>query len=726
MSLRNCFGRLFGIVVVGLCAVASWADPVDVAIPAMPLEKAVRLLSQSLGQRLEVSRELASEVVLVRASGVEPNELLDRIAQTLGASWREDGSRRTLVLTDAQRREQREAELAWWERATEAAIRRLSEPLAKHPTFDADAIEAARQAGRTPTSPGGTFSPMAMAQLGRSLFEGNPASPTGRAIARLAALIGPKALAAIGDGERVVFSTRPNSMQRALPSGSLPVLNQLIAEQSKWAEANNAVNDEGGMQRLLGALLGGSRGPVAGASAKAVLSVQKQRLTDGYEFRLTLLDQEGRETFSDGLTMLLETSPLNLLDSLGAAPAQGEEIRLSALSGKLLTVLRGISAAAMGGPVSASMDEEVAAALRRPDEYEPLSFFHGEAFDAVARAYGRNLVACIPDAAFSASLFLLPGQKLTAESFLKSLQDLKVMDIRSDDRWIVCRPTRPWAVRLQRQDRGALASLIRAVRSDGTLRLSDLAAYALNNPPLMESPVASLYGTLSLPGVMANPSALQWDLLRFYGSMTASQREMAWSGAEIPFRSLTPNQRAMVWRMVYLPGFLGLSGLRLQGQGAANPFAALRQEPTELLPNGIPNAAVLRVAVQRSPVVVNGGESGAGLRLFSALGPEELGAMQHLREDPALGGMIGGLLPNWTTFRVGEKLQYQFQFQLTPELSLSGVLEDVVVPDGATAVGFDQLPPAFRERVQRAREQMRQGAAQLGSILGGGQAPPRP
>ncbi|MEJ5171378.1 MAG: hypothetical protein WHU10_10350, partial [Fimbriimonadales bacterium] len=165
MSLRNCFGRLFGIVVVGLCAVASWADPVDVAIPAMPLEKAVRLLSQSLGQRLEVSRELASEVVLVRASGVEPNELLDRIAQTLGASWREDGSRRTLVLTDAQRREQREAELAWRERATEAAIRRLSEPLAKHPTFDADAIEAARQAGRTPTSPGGTFSPMAMAQL---------------------------------------------------------------------------------------------------------------------------------------------------------------------------------------------------------------------------------------------------------------------------------------------------------------------------------------------------------------------------------------------------------------------------------------------------------------------------------------------------------------------------------------------------------------------------------
>lgn len=695
-------------------------------LPAMPLEKSVPRLSQALGKRLEVSKELASEVVVVRASNVEPDELLERIASAVGASWRDDGSKLTLVLTDAQRKEQREAELAWRQKAAEAAIQRLSEPLAKHPTFDAKAIEEARQSGRMPVAMGGSVSPMTMAQFGRNLLAGNPASPTGRAVARLARLIGPRTLATLGDGERLVFSTRPNAMQRPFPNGSLPILQQLIAEQATWAEASNASNDEAGMERLLGALFGGARAAVAGSPSKALLSVQRQRLTDGYEFRLTLFDGEGKEAFSDGLTMLLESSPLNLLDSLGTAAAPGQEIRLSPLSAKLLDVLRSLSSMAFGGAPTAAIDDELTAVLRRPDEHEPLSFFHGEAFLAMAQAYGRNVVACIPDAAFSASLFVLPGQRFTVESFVKSLQDLKVMSLASDDRWIVARPTRPWYQRMQRQDRRALASLIASVRSDGTLRLADLAAYALSNPPLLESPVASLYATLSLPGLAANPSAMQWDLLRFYGSMTASQRQAALSGAEMPLRLLTPNQRAMVWRMAYLPGLFGMSGLRVQAQRQTNPFAALRTEPTELLPNGIPAGAFVRVTVQRTQVVVNGGASAGGLRLFSALGAEELGAMQQLREDPTLGPMVGAFLPNWQAFRVGEKLQYQFLFQLTPEVSWTGMLEDVDVPDGAPAVPFDQLPQAFRERVQRTREQMKQGAAQLGSIFGGGQAPPRP
>ncbi len=722
-----CILRAPALGLLLFCPALSHADPVDAVVPAMPLEKAVRLLSQAVGKRLEVSRELAGEVVVVSASKVEPDELLARVASALGASWRDDGSKLTLVLTDAQRKEQRDAELAWRQKAAEEAIRKLSEPLAKHPTFDAQAIEEARKGpGGGPRMAGGGLSPLAMAQLGRNLIAGNPASPTGRAVARLARLIGPKTLAMLGDGERLVFSTRPNAMQRQFPSGSLPILNQLVAEQAKWADANDAANDEGGMERLLGALFGGTRGAVAGSPSKALLSIQRQRLTDGYEFRLTLFDQDGKEVFSDGLTMLLESSPLNLLDSLGSATATGQEIRLSPLSAKLLGVLRGISAVALGGAPSAAIDDELASVLRRPDEHEPLSFFHGEALAAAAQAYGRNLVACVPDAAFSASLFLLPGQKLTVESFLKSLQDLRLMSFESDDRWIVARPTRPWYQRMQRQDRRALAGLIASVRSDGTLRLADLAAYALNNPPVLESPVAQLYATLSVPGLIANPSAMQWDLLRFFGSMTASQRQSALNGAEIPLRLLTPNQRAMVWRMAYLPGFLGLGGLRLQAPQSGNPLAALRAEPTELLPNGIPNDALLRVTVQRTQVVVNGGASTGGLRLFSALGAEELGAMQQLREDPALGAMVGSFLPNWETFRVAVKLQWQFVFQLTPQVSLTGVLEDVDVPEGAPAVPFDRLPQAFRERVQRAREQMKQGAAQLGSILGGGQAPPRP
>ncbi|MCA1997124.1 MAG: hypothetical protein LDL56_07845, partial [Armatimonadetes bacterium] len=228
---------------VALASLVFWpalaaADPVDVVVPAMPLEKAVRLLSQATGKRLEVSRELAAEVLVVSASKVEPDELLARVASCLGATWRDDGSKLTLVLTDAQRKEQRDAELAWRQRAAEAAIQKLSEPLAKHPTFDAKAIEEARQGGGVPAMGGGGFSPMAMAQLGRNLIAGNPASPTGRAVARLARLIGPKTLAMLGDGERLVFSTSPNAMQRPFPNGSLPILNQLIAEQAKWAEAN--------------------------------------------------------------------------------------------------------------------------------------------------------------------------------------------------------------------------------------------------------------------------------------------------------------------------------------------------------------------------------------------------------------------------------------------------------------------------------------------------------
>ncbi|MFN3683638.1 MAG: hypothetical protein ACK41F_06840, partial [Fimbriimonadaceae bacterium] len=102
-----CILRAPALGLLLFCPALSHADPVDAVVPAMPLEKAVRLLSQAVGKRLEVSRELAGEVVVVSASKVEPDELLARVASALGASWRDDGSKLTLVLTDAQRKEQR-------------------------------------------------------------------------------------------------------------------------------------------------------------------------------------------------------------------------------------------------------------------------------------------------------------------------------------------------------------------------------------------------------------------------------------------------------------------------------------------------------------------------------------------------------------------------------------------------------------------------------------------
>ncbi|MCX7798764.1 MAG: hypothetical protein N2109_00290 [Fimbriimonadales bacterium] len=698
-------------------------DGVRLELAAMPLSRAIPELSRALGRSLAVSSELAGEVVVLRVQGAEPAEVLRRLAEATEATWVEQNGLLRLALTDAQRKQQRDAELAYRERAVGEAIRKMAEPLARHPNFDQQAMEEASQRSQGAAVRQGGFSPLAMVQAGRNVIAGNPATPTGRAVARLARLIGARALAQLGDGERIVFSTQPNPMQRRFPNGGFDAIRLLVAEQSRYADAEGARQD-GGIEQLLGAVFGGgTRSAVSGTPAKALLSVQRQKLLDGYEFRIALFDGDGRQVFTDGMTMLLETSGLNLLDALGQPPSDGEEIELSPVSRELLQSLRGLTGLAFGQAPSLGMSPEVAGRLRRPDLYEPLEYFHGEVFRGIGKAYGKNVVAAIPDGALASSSFLLPGQKLTVSAFLKGLQDLKTMTVQTEGDWIVGKPTRPWYQRQQRQDRAALARLIASAGARGTLRLDDLASYALTNPPLLESPVASLLALLTIPGAASNPNSMQWELLRFYGSLTAGQRQRLAAGDAIPLRELTPSQRGNVWRMVYLPGFLGLGGLSVAG-GLPAPLA--RTEPTEILPNGLPPGSSLQVGIQRSEVVVDAGESRPGLRLFSALGAEELGAMMQLREDPTMGAMVGPLLPDWKQFRLGEKVRYSFLFRFTPEVVLGGSLEDVVLDERAPAASFEQLPQAFRDRVQRAREQMRQGAAQLGSLFGGGQAPPRP
>lgn len=715
-----------GLLALSLIASAGAAEQTKLTLAAQGVvaQKVVADLAAQSGQDLTCSPELAREVLLISVNDAPVEELLTRIATVLGAEWRTepDGGCRLAISASkaaAESRAEREARTA----AFRKRFQEIREGLKR-----GEELERKIAAGKdSPETEGDDDA------KGWELIDEEAA------MARIVLKLDPAFLAGIGEDERVVFATAPTRMQRPI-SGIEREIATLIAEHNDAvkaaaaAEAEPAEMNEEMRQAMEWAKLMGfdrERKRIDVAPAKALLIVSRGGSPFGFVFgglsaleatlRLydangkVLLEQDGhglldvddsmREMLADMQDIAQEMNP-----NAPPKPVEdGPKIEYSQTTQELRKAMRMENMANM---TEQKLSAELVERITRPDLHDPLSFEPAESVLAVAKAKNAMVVANLPDAMADGGMFgMVRGTAPTVDDFW---QELQKGDTRAEikDGWLMVWPASLRESRLERQDRVALAQLIGAARAKGLPTLDDMAAYAAVNDSPSNAPVAMTYTMLFAPNMISSGMAgmVDWNLLRFYGRLSQSQRDMLRRGGQIPLFSFEPRIRELIDKMTFgVAARLRLESAAPKPSGGPfldmiqdmvpSPHTEFLQEPTEAMPNGLPNTAAVALRIKQDYAISMTGFGGRSTGAQMSMGPEEVAMMRYFMEDPQFAA-ASAMMPKIDKVKIGQREKLDFRFVLAPRVYTQGTLLDDRFPKGDPDTPFANLPAPLEARIQ--------------------------
>ncbi len=726
---------LFGAALMASGAFAQNADPkVTYESVAVPLKTAVAAIAQKAGAKLEVAPSVGNEFVIVRLVDAPLSATLSRLADVTGCEWQApdpSGVRRLVRSPETIRREQKE-EIALKTRQIAAALKGLAKKL---------------EDAQAPKKDGGPN----VAEAFGSPWNSSIATPTGKAIAKLSAFLDPATLATIGDGRRIVYSTDANRMQLRLAQRHDRVLQELARDQAEYAkrfqaamkgEAKEQMAQFEPMAKAMGIRL--TPDTIDRKPAKALMVASRGGIMgmfggDSITLDLRVYDADGRVMLSGSMPLGLDPLAKFIEQYTKPQPVEkGTPIQFSPLTTEYSTFLNMANPAAM---MEQKPSPELLETLLRPDLHDPLSLAPSDSVLAVAKAKNVNLVANLPDDVVSpiTAMALMGKAAPTVEGYLAELQSGEKTTVEIKDGWMVVKPSRPVEARRTRVDREALARFIARARETETPSLEDLADYAFHSLPPTSTPISMPYLVYSAPSALGGGmSGLQdWDMLRFYGSLSPAQRRQLGSGDALPFRELARSQRDLIARMAFgtnarliveSPNSKTASDdggfFAMVGKFMPKTHADYRDEPTEAMPNGLPVDGAVVVKSTPGSFVTVAGPDGTTNRMYGAMGPDELGMIQYLREEPAL-AQAAALMPKFDRFRVGDRTTLEFNFMLMPGISIQHTLNNDLMGKNAPLVSLEQFPADFTARMNKRVKAMKASPFPITpEMMGAGRAHP--
>lgn len=726
--------------------------------PAKRLEVLAAELTQQTGVPIRVDREVANEVVVVQVRDVPLSELLLRIASVTASEAARDaqGNPQLRLSREVARRQQRE-ELVRRIVGIRASQRQWEEELAQTAGF-----QVTRE-----FTPGQNLMRPAGRQYWADAF-----SPLGRAMMRLTLLVRPEVLAGLQDSDRVVFSTHPNRMQQALGPQAASVIADFVrerqAELRREAEVERSPEEqrEIEMARRLGVRREPNpmTEPVAEALLIATAGVGVR--TTGHEsiqIEMRLYDAAGNVMIAGLTRFLYPPVPMGVavLRPPGQPvpdPVSSRAIQLSPLAAEMHRYhrrVRGQPAPQLSPALIEALSPALIEAFRRPDLVEPHALVTSEATMAVAAARGLQLVANFPDTFGDTTIGISspdgpmgaphsPGAGLTVGGWERSLAVAEGLTTTRQDGWMLIQPLDPTEARENRTNRPALAQLIRAVEQHGTVRLVDLAEYAARHPrPVVDSVPARYFNFWGVRLNSMTQGQTDWNLLRLYGLLTEGQRRLLINGGQIMFATLDQNQRQVLNRLLfrYDARFEPLQAAEggqvaivelMAGWGGAIEHRSYRDEPTELMPNGLPRDGLISVELNQTHLLQPDYSEGTATREWGNFGLEEFVLMETFRQAAMAAGDQQGAatFPVFPRAKIGTRQELRLTFHVTRETVMRGTLVDDAMPRDARPVDMANLPPPIAAQVQRYQEAFQRAGAQVGGIIElegdrrGRQAPP--
>ncbi|MGI8923626.1 MAG: hypothetical protein ACR2HJ_06230 [Fimbriimonadales bacterium] len=708
------------------CSGARAQDPdpkVTYSTVAVPIKRALADIAKATGAKIDVAGQAAAEIVIINVKDAPLSQVMAKIAKVTSGEWVKDAEGiQWLNYSSVTLQKDRQAAADMRVADVTKSLKQMADRLSPAPDI----------------RPAGSETPDDEEVLPQ------PLTGISKAIIRISSLVSPAAIASVDDGERLVFASTPTRMQR--PLGNIgSIIADLVQEHNAGALEREKIEreseetnpktveqkkEEEDTRRTWGRFdRQNFDKPITAPIAKVLFIISKEGFGffgGGATIELKLFDAEGKVVLSGQDSLGAGFDPMGMMGASApgntqAAPKQGPTnppIEYSDTTKEL----SGFFDFTGGGNDFGSKkpSERLLEKLLRPDNYDPLSFQQSEALLAVARAKGVNLIANLPDNVVSFMDTFNAKGKATVDDYLEDLKNGESVTIDSADGWMTVRPASPAKSRELRVDRFALAALIGGGHAKGVPSLDDLAAYALKCEQPSETPIVMPYVMLfaqhAFSQGMRGPT--DWSMLRFYGQLTLAQRESLKAGSQLSMRSLLPQQKDLVTKMAFgsppqikveRPGDKPADeGGFMEMMSSFMPSAVVdyKDEPTEVMPSGLPADAYVTLKLTEDNVVVPQSAEGKDIAMFGALGTDELAIFQYMKESPEFGEM-GGMMPQIDRVRLGSRRVLDFTFQLGVGVSLKETLLDDNLPKNSDAISTSALPAEFQARIRKRVEALK-------------------
>lgn len=700
------------------------ADKVTYKTKAKRADIVLKEIADQTGLTIEFNDDAKLHYLVIDVNDVSVEDLLQKIATATSSLWNTAGTRWVLSPDERARREEQDAKNAERVERFKKAQVLIKKELDKGPMGDPSDEETEWR-----------------------FFEG----PDERALAQLSLLINPNDIASLESSGRIVYSTVPNRMQRRMADAQVSrILSTLVLEHNEYAakrikeneEMTKAMREAGELgeidlfqehyhmfesapaKALVILELDGAEYGMPGDNANAKLVVYDQKglavVKTSISFSPEMYDRESYREFDPSAEGTVKTETPPVISDDDKTPITYSEDS------------KAFNAMTMTDDFELKMPDAVLAILRDPVGKDLLSLHISDSLLSVARAKKLNLVANVSDSEVESMFGNMFDDEPTMTTVGQAYRDL--MDGQKPqgvvkDGWMLVRPRDPIAARNNRQDREVLKRLVDVAAPNQSVSLNTLATFALDSPHPMVNGMSFIYLFAFAPNSMQGlvGDTMSWDMLKFYGSLSPPQKNGLRQGGRLGFGQLSQQSRSIVTKMAFASD-AGIKSAETMKKDEALPFflsfmggmsgsqrSTYAEEPTELMPNGLPGAGWVELAVAQETVATpEGGQSG-WLFGIGSLGASEI-AFFELMGELNLGQEESPFkVPD--RIKLGSRENLKFHFWLSPEAGLAKTLLDDSFDKDAKAIDMGKIPDSFRAEINRRKQQIKDSP--YGRMLGG-------
>jgi hypothetical protein len=686
---------LYEVMLASLILVSALNPVVTVDVTAVTVESVLERAAPA-GVRLVADGPIGTDLIAIRADKVPLPTFMAKVAEaTLGAWSTIEGGFR-LTRDGGKWSQSEKQERARRLEAVSEAIAKAIEPTTKEPEFTP---EIARKLGEKLREASSKLSANPQtAEIDWAGLQGR--SPGDRMMARVLMAVDPAELAAMVDGERRVWSSRPNRLQRSLGPGGNTALAKFLAESRVW-QAHKPQSLEVDALGSFGIAGHWATGPI---QPTRILLIANAWTTHGFfNFELKLLDDAGREVTGTSAAISIGTSPRK--EDKAPATTQGEPTLTYSKSTLVLRALKSRSAQ--------ETPADIRPALLNIENGDP---YHQAGREIVQLIAGdRPFIAVFNDLMIPAYDMITPNS--TAGTVKWMLGRTGQTAVTESDGWLVAAPTNPVSGKAMTLDRAKFAEMLREMDRQGGPGLNHLVA--LSRTAACHSPALLPWMRALFPETATQQNLSNWEVVRLYDALLPSLSP-AEEQTHVVGR-LPESARGRLAHMMFytIDGTMTL-GLQAQTEEGVDPTqdVIMTGEPTEVWPNGVP--ADLRLSLVRKSGQVLAG-IGSDLDPFE---PSELGAQLAMRERPDIFPWMSEM-PLPAQFHVLNRELVTIQFALKPDSWLATYNLSKLTKTDTRSYSVGTLPPEIFKIVEAARVESRKTYSGIGiPPKGGGNIPP--
>jgi hypothetical protein len=674
---------------------------IDFTSVAKPAKQMLAELSEKAGLTLMTSQVMEGEVLVLHLEAVPVADAMRRIAAVTAGEWLQEPGGYRLARSKTKLAENVRKVEAEGIAAIKKSTAQASRSLTTEKLMPENAVQTARDLIRlSERLVPGKYDP----EVRGTALALDRNSAAGRLSSRLLKMVEPAELVHLQHDERLVFSTRPNKMQRAFKGDARKMLAQYAADHNVWLDALQKAEEELGppKQFISSSIQLPYRSSVVAEPIKALMVFTSDGIGHSMRVELSVWDAEGRIISTD-FTRVADEALRNLDKAAETPRPQAPPLVLSALSKELEQVLKS------RGEDLASVSVQLRQRLLQPEKHDPLSLIPSELWLGTAKTFHKNLVASLPEEASNWNY--MTAAPPSAGAFLKLMSALPVIDVKEEDNWLEVAPSDLSAATEKRVDRQALGVFLRRADKHQTVDLDTACRFALSLKGRNKHwPVVGFLTSTLISNLDASAWGNDINVLRLYGTLNPIARSTLINGGRLAFHRLNPEQRAYAERLLFTdsPVFRVRASNGVTGEQMSHLMRNLFREPTEVMPNGLESDGYFTLSSQIKQTIFVYSTKESGYRAMP-MDPRQVGHMLYMASDlTRFPSMVGQ--PTLDLFHVGEQTELTFAFEVADAVYVEKPIRYSSVDTSKPPGPLSDLPETLRKAIEEQFARSKQGA----------------